>query len=63
MPKYVKINATASGRLGGLARAQKLTEKQRKAQARTANKARWDKYYLENPDRVRPTPKRKRGAK
>jgi len=50
-PIFVKINATASGRLGGTARAAKLTPAQLRAAARKANKARWDKYYAEHPEK------------
>jgi hypothetical protein len=60
MPKFVKINTTASGRLGGTARAAKLSPSQLRAAAKKANKAKWDKYYAAHPDKVRP--KRKQRA-
>lgn len=59
-PKFVRINATASGALGGSARAANLTPTQRKAASKRANKARWDKYYALHPEKIRP--KRKRRA-
>jgi hypothetical protein len=41
MPKYVKINTTASGALGGKARAAGMSPAKRKAAARKAANARW----------------------
>lgn len=41
MPKYVKINTTASGALGGKARAANMSAPKRKAAARKAANARW----------------------
>ena len=60
--KFVKINTTASGRLGGTARAAKLTQTQLQAAARKANKAKWDKYYREHPEKIRPKRKRRKAA-
>ena len=48
-----------AGARGGAARAESLTSKRIKAIAKAANKARWDKYYAENPGRTRPKKKRK----
>ena len=53
---------TDAGRLGGEARAAKLRPRRRLAIARRANKARWDKYYLEHPEKNRPKRKRKVAA-
>ena len=55
------MDTADAGKLGGAARAKTLSARRRTQIAKTANKARWDKYYLENPDRERP--KRKRRAK
>ena len=44
MPKFVKINTTASGALGGKARAAKMSLAKRKAAARKAANVRWAAY-------------------
>ncbi len=49
------LTVADAGKLGGAARAANLTPKQRVAAARRANRARWNKYYREHPERVRPT--------
>ena len=47
------IDVTELGRAGGKATAAGRTAKQRSAAARTAIKARWDKYYEDHPERVK----------
>jgi len=48
------LTVADAGKLGGTARAANLTPKQRTLAARRANRARWDKYYREHPERERP---------
>jgi hypothetical protein len=47
------IDVTELGRAGGKATAANRTEKQRKAAARAAVKARWDAYYKAHPEKVK----------
>ena len=47
-----------AGKLGGAARAAKLKPRERVMIARRANKARWDKYYREHPEKTRPKKRR-----
>jgi hypothetical protein len=54
------ITVSDAGKLGGATRAASLKPRQRLAIAKKANRARWDKYYLEHPEKIRP--KRKRRA-
>lgn len=56
------INLKTLGSAGGKARAAKLTDAQRLASARKANKAKWDNYYLEHPERTRPKEETEDGA-
>lgn len=42
--KFVRVNVQENGRLGGLARAAKLSPAKRKAAARKAVNVRWAKY-------------------
>lgn len=60
MGTKITIDMTALGRNGGAARAKALTAGQRKEAARDAAKAKWKKFYRENPDKKR---KKKRVAK
>lgn len=54
MGKKVKVvvDVTEIGRKGGKATAANRTEKERKAAARHAIKARWDAYYAANPEKL-----------
>jgi len=47
-----------AGKLGGAARAAKLKPRERVMIARRANKARWEKYYREHPEKTRPKKRR-----
>jgi hypothetical protein len=54
------LSASDLGRLGAAARMAALPPRRRVQIARQANKARWDKYYKDHPEKKRP--KRKRRA-
>lgn len=53
MGRKVTIDVTESGRKGGKARAANLSAEELTAGARTAVKARWEKYYREHPEKLK----------
>ena len=53
MGRKVTIDVTESGRKGGKARARNLSAEELTAGARTAVKARWEKYYRDHPDKLK----------
>jgi hypothetical protein len=64
MGRKVKIvvDVTELGRKGGRARAEALSPEERRASARKAIQARWDRYYAEHPEKkktARPASSRK----
>ena len=68
MGRKVKIvvDVTELGRKGGRARAEALSPEERRASARKAIQARWDRYYAEHPEKkktARPASSRKSANK
>jgi hypothetical protein len=51
--RKILIDVTKAGRLGGLARAENLTETELSEGGRKAVQARWDAYYKAHPEKLK----------
>ena len=61
--RKVVIDVTKAGRLGGLARAENLSESELSEAGRKAVQARWDAYYKAHPEKLKAKKEREKRKK
>lgn len=57
------MDTSEAGRLGGLAAGKSLTAEEKTVKLRRAARARWKRYYIDNPDKLAARQERDRKKK